>query len=46
MKLLAAIGALLGACAWVVWLLYRAPEGWEDKRGFHMGRKDGGEADE
>ena len=33
-------GLLLAAClAWLVWCLCHAPEGYEDERCFHRGRK-------
>jgi len=25
--------------AWLAWMFERAPEGWEDDDGFHVGRK-------
>lgn len=31
---------LLLALGWLVFAAYRAPEGWEDARGFHFGRRE------
>lgn len=32
-------GVLLLALAWLALGIHRSPEGWEDERGFHFGRK-------
>lgn len=42
MTLLGAIilGLLIGASVAFAWALVTAPEGWEDERGFHRGRRE------